>query len=148
VRGHLEVRGFEPGEELVVVSLWEACGLTRPWNDPAKDLRRRLAVNDDLFLVATIDGSVVGTVMAAYDGHRGWVHYMAVDPGLRRSGIGRALMHEAERRLSASGCPKINLQVRSANADALGYYERIGYSTDDVVSLGKRIEDDERRLGS
>jgi ribosomal protein S18 acetylase RimI-like enzyme len=138
----IRVRGFEPEDEPVVVALWESCGLVRPWNDPAKDVRRKLAVAGGLFLVAVMRSQVVGSVMAGYDGHRGWINYLAVEPSMQRAGIGRLLMDEAERRLSAVGCPKINLQVRTTNVSALGFYEAIGYATDDVVSLGKRIEDD------
>ncbi len=143
VSADFEIRTFALADESAVISLWRACGLTRPWNDPAKDVRRKLAVDDDFFLVATVDGAIVGTVMAGYDGHRGWINYLAVSPDRRGSGMGRELMAEAERRLVAVGCPKINLQVRATNDGALGFYDRIGYSTDDVVSLGKRIEDDE-----
>ena len=118
--------------------------LTHPWNDPHKDIRRKLAVRPDLFLVAELEGAIVGTVMAGYDGHRGWINYLGVDPACRRRGIGRALMDEAERLLRAAGCPKINLQVRTSNADAIEFYRRIGFVIDDVVSMGKRLERDER----
>jgi ribosomal protein S18 acetylase RimI-like enzyme len=144
VSADIEIRGFAFEDESAVISIWHACGLIRRWNDPAKDIRRKVAVGDEFFLVATAGGSIVGTVMAGYDGHRGWINYLAVDPDRRRSGIGRELMAEAERRLSAVGCPKINLQVRATNDRAVGFYEHIGYSTDDVVSLGKRIEVDEQ----
>jgi ribosomal protein S18 acetylase RimI-like enzyme len=80
--------------------------------------------------------------MAGYDGHRGWINYLAVHPQHRRSGIGRRMMDEAESRLQAAGCPKINLQVRSKNAEVIEFYKRIGFKTDDVVSLGKRLEPD------
>jgi ribosomal protein S18 acetylase RimI-like enzyme len=143
--GEVEVRVVEPEDESVVVALWEANGLTRPWNDPAQDVRRKLVVRDGLFLVATADGCVIGSVMAGYEGHRGWINYLAVDSAKQRSGIGRMLMSEAERRLAALGCPKINLQVRATNVEALGFYEQLGYATDDVVSLGKRLVEDDAR---
>ena len=127
-------------------SPWSPCGsaasLTRPWNDPHKDIRRKLAVRPDLFLVAEVDGAIVGTVMAGYDGHRGWINYLGVNPACRRRGIGRALMDEAERLLRAAGCPKINLQVRTANAEAIEFYRSIAFALDDVVSMGKRLEAD------
>jgi ribosomal protein S18 acetylase RimI-like enzyme len=125
-----------------VVALWQRCGLTRPWNDPHRDICRKLAVRPDLFLVADDAGAVVGTVMAGYDGHRGWINYLGVDPVCQRRGIGRALMAEAERRLRAEGCPKINLQIRASNAEAIEFYRRIGFEMDDVVSFGKRLEHD------
>src|SRR5262249_59335693 len=93
--GRMEIRPFEPGEEAQVIALWERCGLTRPWNDPHKDIRRKLRVRPDLFLVGLLEGKVVATVMAGYDGHRGWISYLGVDPDHRRRGLGRAIMAEA-----------------------------------------------------
>ena len=138
----MQIRPFDPADEEAVVALWERCGLTRLWNDPRKDIRRKLAVRPDLFLVAGADGTIVGTVIAGYDGHRGWINYLGVDPACQRRGIGRALMDEAERLLRAVGCPKINLQVRNTNAPAIEFYRRIGFAADDVVSFGKRLEHD------
>jgi len=134
------IRPFASDDTAAVVELWEAAGLLRPWNDPHRDIERKLAMADDLFLVAVdSDGVLVGAVMAGYDGHRGWVNYLAVDPQRRAEGWGRSLMEEAERRLLAAGCPKLNLQVRSDNQSAVDFYRRIGYVQDDVVSLGKRL---------
>lgn len=138
----MEIRTYEAADQDVVIALWTRCDLIRPWNDPRKDIGRKLAVHDDLFLVGLIDEPLVATVMAGYEGHRGWVNYLAVDPLRRREGLARMLMGEAERRLADRDCPKINLQVRSSNSDALGFYERLGYSDDKVVSLGKRLESD------
>jgi ribosomal protein S18 acetylase RimI-like enzyme len=139
------IRPYNTADEDAVVSLWQRCGLTRPWNDPRKDIRRKLAVRPDLFLVGVVEGAVVATVMAGYDGHRGWINYLAVSPDHQRNGYGRAVMEEAERRLRESGCPKINLQVRSTNEVVLAFYKRLGYALEDVVSLGKRLEHDEPR---
>jgi len=136
------VRPYEAGDEPAVVSLWEECGLTRPWNNPQRDIQRKLGTQPDLFLVAVLDGRVVGSVMAGYEGHRGWINYLAVAPQRRRRGLGRRLVEEAERLLLALGCPKINLQVRSINRDVIQFYQRIGYLQDDVVSLGKRLVSD------
>lgn len=124
------------------MALWERCGLTRPWNDPHKDIGRKLQVGADLFLVGLVDGTIVATVMAGYEGHRGWINYLAVAPEHQRAGRGRQIMTEAERRLRSAGCPKINLQVRTANSDAIAFYQALGYITDDVVSMGKRLESD------
>jgi ribosomal protein S18 acetylase RimI-like enzyme len=136
------IRPFRPEDEPTVVALWDRCGLTRPWNDPRKDVRRKLAVRPDWFLVAEDAGAVVGTVMVGYDGHRGWVYYFGVDPACRRRGVGRALMAEAERLLRAEGCPKVNLQVRAGNTGAIEFYRSLGFAADEVVSLGKRLEPD------
>ncbi len=138
----LEIRPFAPADEVAVISLWEAAGLTRPWNDPRKDIARKLSVQPGWFLVAVARGEIVGSVMAGYDGHRGWVNYLAVAPASRRAGVGRALMTEVERVLGEAGCPKINLQIRGTNHAAVSFYEALGYATDDVISLGRRLEHD------
>ena len=113
-----------------------------PWNDPRKDIYRKLNNQRDMFLVGSIGSKVVATVMAGYDGHRGWINYLAVDASNQKRGFGRRLMAEAEARLREKGCPKINLQVRNTNADVVEFYRAIGYSVDDVVSMGKRLEED------
>jgi ribosomal protein S18 acetylase RimI-like enzyme len=138
----MDIRPFQIADEAAVIALWQRCGLTRPWNDPAKDIRRKLCVRPDLFLVGVLDGKVVATVMVGYDGHRGWINYLGVAPEQRRQGLGRAIMAEAERLLREAGCPKINLQVRTTNQGVLEFYKSIGYALDDVVSLGKRLEHD------
>ena len=138
----LEVSSYLESDETAVAQLWRDCGLVVPWNDPVKDIRRKLRVQRDMFLVALLGSRLVATVMAGYEGHRGWINYLAVAPDCRKSGHGRHLMKEAEARLRALGCPKINLQVRSSNADVIEFYERIGFSMDDVVSMGKRLERD------
>jgi ribosomal protein S18 acetylase RimI-like enzyme len=135
----LLIRAFRKGDEDAVVALWQACGLTRPWNDPRKDIARKLTVQPELFLVGELDGKIVASLMAGYEGHRGWVNYLAVVPERRRQGFGRVLMLEAEERLLALGCPKANVQVRDSNQEALGFYKSIGYLQDEAVSLGKRL---------
>lgn len=136
------IRPFQPQDQTPVVALWHECGLLRPHNDPHKDIQRKLRVQADLFLVGLSNDEIVATVMAGYEGHRGWINYLAVKPSHRRSGLGRAMMMAAEERLRAAGCPKINLQVRSSNRDVLAFYQAIGFIPDDVVSLGKRLEQD------
>jgi len=139
------IRSYASHDHDRVIALWEACALTRPWNDPRKDIARKLTVQPDLFLVAEIDGTVQATVMAGFDGHRGWLSYLAVHPDSQKRGLGRALVAHAERALVELGCPKLNLQVRSSNASVIEFYRRLGYVHDDVISLGKRFEDDTRR---
>lgn len=139
----MTIRPFQAADQEAVVALWDRCGLLRPWNDPRKDIARKLQVQPELFLVLQIDGALAGTVMAGYDGHRGWINYLAVDPGARRRGLGRALMAAAERLLRERGCPKINLQVRHDNREAVAFYECVGFAEDAVVSLGKRLERDD-----
>jgi ribosomal protein S18 acetylase RimI-like enzyme len=135
----LKVRPFDEADEAQVIALWQECGLRRSWNDPHLDIARKRAVGDGLFLVAEAGGLLVGTLMAGYDGHRGSVNYLGVLPSRRKMGIGRALMAEAERRLLERGCPKINLQIRTDNLEAVEFYRRLGYETFDVVDMGKRL---------
>ena len=135
----LHLRSYRAEDEASVIALWHACGLTRPWNNPQLDIARKLSIQPELFLVGTIAAEVVATAMVGFDGHRGWVNYLAVATSHRKLAIGRALMHEAERLLIERGCPKLNLQVRSTNTDAVAFYRSLGYAQDDVMSLGKRL---------
>lgn len=137
------IRPFARRDENAAIALWRACDLTRPWNDPRKDIARKLTVQPELFLVGEKGGTLVATLMAGYEGHRGWVNYLAVSPPHRRRGYARVLMQEAETRLLALGCPKLNVQVRSANAEALDFYRALGYLRDEAVSLGKRLIPDQ-----
>ncbi|HEY3496316.1 MAG TPA: GNAT family acetyltransferase [Polyangiaceae bacterium] len=139
----MEIRPFDDADEEQVIALWERCGLVRPWNDPQKDIARKRRVQPELFLVGVSEGALVATAMAGYDGHRGWVNYVGVDPACRRRGFGRALMSEVERRLRELGCPKLNLQIRRDNLQAIAFYEGIGFRDDAVVSFGKRLERDD-----
>ena len=147
----MEMRAFAPADTETVVALWEECGLTRPWNDPRRDIERKLQVQPELFLVGTerveaADGeaqeAVVATAMAGHEGHRGWLYYVAVAPALRGGGRARALVAEAERLLTEAGCPKLQLMVRSGNDDALAAWSALGYERQDVVVLGKRLIED------
>ena len=135
----LRIRPFRDGEEDAVVALWRAAGLTREWNDPYRDIARKKQVQRELFLVAEDAGAVVGTAMAGYDGHRGWVYYVAVAPERQGGGLGARLMAEAEARLLALGCPKVNVQIRSGNEPVAAFYDRLGYAPDGATGLGKRL---------
>jgi ribosomal protein S18 acetylase RimI-like enzyme len=133
------IRPFREPDEDALVALWQACGLTRPWNDPHKDIARKLKVQRELFFVGEVDGKVVASVMAGYEGHRGWVNYLAVAPEMRGRRYGAALMQCVEEKLLALGCPKVSFLVRKGNTEVLEFYRRLGYAMDEAVPLGKRL---------
>jgi ribosomal protein S18 acetylase RimI-like enzyme len=138
----MKIRPYESGDEAAVIALWTECGLRRAWNDPKKDIARKLVTQPEWFLVG-VDGALgkelIASAMFGYDGHRGWVNYLAVSPACQRRGYARRLMACGEALLTAAGCPKLNLQLRTSNAEVLNFYQHIGYGRDDVVSLGKRL---------
>jgi ribosomal protein S18 acetylase RimI-like enzyme len=117
------------------------------WNDPIKDIERKMRVDPDLFLIAELpgqfSGEIVATVMGGYEGHRGWINYLAVSPDHQRKGYARAMMQQVEVLIQAKGCPKINLQVRSTNTSVIKFYQAIGYDVENVVGLGKRLIPDD-----
>ena len=135
----MKIRSYQDTDQAAVIALWQACGLTRAWNDPAKDIARKMAVQPELFLVGTVNGEVMASVMAGYEGHRGWVNYLAVSPDHQKKSFGRLLMQHVERLLLARGCPKINLQIRNGNAAVIAFYQHIGYLQDDALSFGRRL---------
>jgi ribosomal protein S18 acetylase RimI-like enzyme len=140
---NLLIRPYTPDDEHEVIRLWFDCGLMVPHNNPRRDIERKLQVNPEWFLLALLEGEIIGSCMVGYEGHRGWINYLAVSPRYRRQRIAAALMAEAERLLNAAGCPKINLQVRETNLEVIKFYEGIGYKNDAVISLGKRLDPDE-----
>jgi ribosomal protein S18 acetylase RimI-like enzyme len=136
----MQIRPYEDADEQGVIALWhEVLPDSAPHNDPATALRKKLAVERDLLLVAVVGGAVVGAVMGGYDGHRGWVYSVAVRPAQRRKGVGTALLRRLEEALVARGCLKVNLQVRASNAGVVAFYERLGYAVEERVSMGKRL---------
>jgi ribosomal protein S18 acetylase RimI-like enzyme len=121
------------------VALWEACGLTRPWNDPRADARLALAGETSTILAHHRGAALAATAMVGADGHRGWVYYLAVDPALRGQGLGEAMMRAAEAWIAARGLPKIQLMVRADNAAVIAFYKAIGYATEDVTVMSLRF---------
>ncbi len=138
----MKLRQFEIKDQRAVIKLWKECGLIVPWNNPVLDIQRKLKVNPDLLIVGVLSESIVAAVMGGYEGHRGWINYLAVSPGHQRKGYGRQIMEFVEMRIKEKGCPKINLQVRHGNTEIISFYEAIGYRNDDVVGLGKRLNYD------
>jgi ribosomal protein S18 acetylase RimI-like enzyme len=139
----LLIRPFEDADEAAIVKLWQACDLTRPWNDPHRDIDRKRGVHRELFLLGTLDEQIVAVAMGGYDGHRGWVYYVGTDPAHRRRGYATALFRAIEERLIALGCPKVLLMVRDTNLQAAEFYRSIGYAQDPVVLFGKRLIPDQ-----
>lgn len=138
----MKIRPFEIDDQTAVIELWKTCQLLVPWNDPAKDIARKLKVDADLFLVGELDGEIVATVMGGYEGHRGWINYLAVAPHHRGKGYAKSIMLFVEQRMRQLGCPKINLMIRATNKDASAFYQAIGYDLETSIGLGKRLEPD------
>ena len=136
----MEIRKFDGEDESAVIALWtEVLPPNAPHNDPSRAIRQKVAFDPDLFFVALVDGVVGGTVMGGFDGHRGWIYSVAVLPAFRKQGIGTKLILHVEAALADLGCLKINLQVRTTNKSVIAFYRKLGYSVDDVISLGKRL---------
>ena len=123
-----------------IVDLWRKCNLTVPQNDPVEDIQRKLVFQPELFFVALFGGKVIGSIMVGYEGHRGWLNYMAVLPEHQRQGYGRKLAEKAVDELKRLGCLKVNLQVRKSNVSVVEFYKHLGFKDDDVVGLGKRLK--------
>jgi ribosomal protein S18 acetylase RimI-like enzyme len=138
----MKIRRFDNNDREQVVALWHACGLVVPQNDPIKDIDRKLNVDPDLFLVGHVGDEIIATVMGGYEGHRGWINYLAVKPSHQRKDFGQAIMQAVEALIKAKGCPKINLQVRSSNEAVIRFYQSLGYGVEPVIGMGKRLEID------
>jgi len=132
-------REIEDRDVEAVVALWQACGLTRPWNDPYKDISFAREGRESTILVAEREGRIIASVMAGHDGHRGMLYYVAVDPSLRREGLGKAAVRAAEDWLGGRGVWKINLLVRSENDAVRGFYEALGYEVNPVFCMARRL---------
>jgi len=127
----LLIRKYKPTDEQKVIDLWSECNLVFPWNNPKRDIERKLNDSPDLFFVGELDGEILACCMSGYDGHRGWIYYLAVKP------------EHAEIKLESLGCPKINLMVRIANEGVFSFYQKIGYMDDPVAVLSKRLYEDD-----
>ncbi|MDW5377850.1 GNAT family acetyltransferase [Halomonas sp. HP20-15] len=135
----MQIRPFQHADEDAVIALWQACELSRPWNDPRRDIARKLAEDPSLFLVGILDGELIASAMAGYEGHRGWLHYLAVAPAHQGRGHGKRMIAAVERALIARGCPKLMLMVRHERPELLELYDRLGYTQGEFVTLGKRL---------
>ena len=137
----LTIRPFTTADSLSVTALWQQVFPDDPSrNNPPDVIRRKLKVQPELFLVGIAGGNVVATVLGGYDGFRGWIYHLAVNPREQRQGYGRALVEVVEKQLYEMGCPKLNLQVRATNRATVAFYQALGYAIEDHVSLGKVLE--------
>jgi ribosomal protein S18 acetylase RimI-like enzyme len=136
----MKTRDANHGDKLAIIELWERCGLTRPWNNPSQDFDFAHSGPSSTVIVLEIDGSIVGAALVGHDGHRGATYYVGVEPKLQRIGAGRAMMTAVEDWLRARGIWKLNLLVRRENDGVVSFYEKLGYSDQDCVALGKRLD--------
>ncbi len=135
-----EIVRYRPEFQDAVVDLWRKCNLIVPQNDPVEGIRKKLDFQPDLFFIGLLDGKVIGSIMVGYEGHRGWMNYLAVTPEFQRRGYGKKLVQKAVDELKRIGCLKLNLQVRRSNTSVIDFYKHLGFKEDDVVSLGKRLK--------
>ena len=136
----ITIRPFRETDQDNVINLWDKVFPDAPpHNNPARDIRTKREVQPELFLVALLEDQIVGTAMAGFDGHRGWVYYLGVDPEFQRRGVGTSLMKRVESRLMGMGCPKLNLQIRANNSEVQSFYESLGYFAEDRLSMGKKF---------
>lgn len=140
---NLLIRSYIESDKQDIIQLWQECGLIVPWNDPQRDIERKLSTQPELFLVGSINNKIITSAMVGYEGHRGWVNYLAVHPDFQRQGAGQQIMKEAERRLLNLNCPKVQVQIRTTNSGVIKFYRKLGYVQDEVVNLGKRLIPDD-----
>lgn len=133
-------RNIEDKDVAAVVELWRACGLTRAWNDPYKDIAFARSGETSTILVGEMEGRIAASVMVGHDGHRGMLYYVSVDPVLQGKGLGSHAVRAAERWLRDRGVWKINLLVRAENEKMRGFYEKLGYEVNPVLCMGRRID--------
>jgi len=136
----LAIADIADADVAAVIALWQACGLTRPWNDPAADIALARRGPNSTILIGRADNHIVATAMVGHDGHRGWVYYVATDPQRRTKGYGRAIMNAAEDWLRAAGIAKLQLMVRRENAQAGAFYQSIGYAEAQTIVFAKWLD--------
>ena len=137
------IRTFRPDDESDVINLWRQCGLIVPWNNPKTDIQRKLSTSPELFYVGVLDDELTASCMAGYDGHRGWIYFLAVISAYQRGGFASRLIDHVESELIKLGCPKVELMVRKTNENVISFYQSAGYDIDPVMVLSKRLIKDE-----
>ena len=135
----INYRLFSSKDKKSVLELWKTCNLIVSWNDPEKDILRKLSVRDDLFILAEINKKIIATAMGGYDGHRGYIYYLAVLPEFQKKGVGSKILSVVEKKLLKIGCPKINLFVRNTNIQVKSFYKKNQYTFQESEIYGKRL---------
>ncbi len=135
MKTNINIRKFSITDKSEVISLWKTCGLIVPSNNPEDDIELKIKFQPDLFFVAEIEGKVIGTVMTGFDGHRGWLNYLGVDPVFRKCGFGRSLVEYSINKLKELGCPKLNIQIRTGNTAVTDFYKKLGFQNHDVIGM-------------
>ena len=133
---------YNSDDQADLIKLWQECGLVVPWNNPLSDIARKMEDSPELFYCGKIDGHLVASCMAGYDGHRGWIYFLAVAKSQQRTGLAAKLVAHVEAKLLELGCPKLELMVRDTNREVIAFYEAIGFGLDPVKVLSKRLSDD------
>ncbi|ANW05378.1 GNAT family acetyltransferase [Bradyrhizobium icense] len=136
----LAIADIADADVATVIALWQACGLTRPWNDPAADIALARRDPNSTVLIGRERSAIVATAMVGHDGHRGWVYYVATDPDRRAKGYGRAIMNAAEDWLRAAGIPKLQLLVRPENSGVASFYQSIGFGEQKILFFSKWLD--------
>jgi ribosomal protein S18 acetylase RimI-like enzyme len=136
---NLVIRIFSEGDRASVKELWRICGLTVPQNDPDEDIDQKIRFQPELFFVGEYEGGVVASIMAGYDGHRGYMNYVGVHPDFRKKGFGSKMVEFVLSELRKKGSPKVNISVRTSNAKVMGFYRKLGFSEDPVIGMGHRF---------
>ena len=139
----LNIRTYRSEDEVDVINLWRECRLIVPWNNPETDIARKYADSPELFFIAELGPELIGSCMAGYDGHRGWIYFLAVKPAGQRKGIAATLVARVEEELIKLGCPKLELMVRKTNNEVISFYNAIGFDPDPVMVMSKRLIDDQ-----
>ncbi|KXH70104.1 MAG: hypothetical protein AM326_04560 [Candidatus Thorarchaeota archaeon SMTZ-45] len=134
-----EIVGYDVRHQNAVIGLWEKCGLIVPQNDPIEDIQKKLSFQPELFFIGLLDGQLIGSVMVGYEGHRGWLNYLAVLPSFQKRGYGKKLVNKAIVELRKIGCLKLNLQVRKSNTPVIEFYKHLGFEEEERISLGMRL---------
>lgn len=135
----MQIQPYSPKYEADVIELWRKCDLLYTKYNPYKDIARKMKVDPELFLIGVEGGKVIATVMGGYDGHRGWIYHLGIDPAYQRRGLGRQIMDAIEEKLKARDCLKVNLMVMKTNHKAMKFYESIGFNEEDATEYGKRL---------